>query len=373
MLTRTILIAVALVVTYFLTWPSPVRPVAWTPSPSPGFSGAFATNALLGDVTLLAKGTAIGPETVALGPDGWLYAGVSDGRILRIDPDTGSSETYADTGGRPNGLAFDADGRLIVGDSFRGLLAIDQHGQVIQLVTEVDGLPLIFTDGLDIANDGTVWFTDGSQRFPDGQGTYEFLEGSATGRLISYDPKTGVARTRLGGLRFANGVALGPGDAFVLVNESLGYRTRRLWLAGDRSGEVDTFFDNYPAAPDNITFNGRDLFWVAFFMPRDPLFDSVHPYPFLKKILSRVPLALMPGPESKLAFAVALSPDGEVVYNLQDRSGRYHSTTSAVEIGGALYLGSIASDAIGKLSLLQLPRVRPRGSWTDNTRSENDP
>jgi sugar lactone lactonase YvrE len=359
MRTRTIAITVALVAAYFLVWPSPVRPVAWTPSPSPGFSGAFARNASLGGVTLLAKGSAIAPETVAAGPDGWLYAGVGDGRVLRIHPDTGSSQTYADTGGRPNGLGFDANGRLIVGDSFRGLLAVDHDGHVTQLLSEVDGLPLTFTDDLDIAKDGTVWFTDGSQRFRDGQGTYEFLEGSATGRLISYDPETGTARTRLAGLRFANGVALGPGDEFVLVNESLGYRTRRLWLAGDRSGEVDTFFDNYPAAPDNVTFNGRDLFWVAFFMPRDPLFDSVHPHPFLKKILSRIPLAFMPGPESKLAFVIALSPDGKIVHNLQDWSGRYHSTTSAIEIAGSLYIGSIASDAIGKLSLLQLPSLRP--------------
>jgi hypothetical protein len=225
------------------------------------------------------------------------------------------------------------------------------HGKTTQLLSKVDGQPLTFTDGLDIAEDGTVWFTDGSQRFPDGEGTYEFLEGSATGRLMSYDPNTGTARTRLSGLRFANGVALGPGDEFVLVNESLGYRTRRLWLAGDRAGQVDTFYDNYPAAPDNITFNGKDLFWVAFFMPRSALFDSLHPHPFLKKVISRVPLALLPGPESGLGFVVALTPDGRVVHNLQDWSGRYYSTTSAVEIGQWLYLGSIATDSIGKLPL----------------------
>jgi len=359
MLRRTTLIIVVLVVAYFFAWPSRLRPVAWKPSPSPGFTGDFSKNGSLGAVTLLAKGAGIGPETVALGPDGWLYAGVSDGRILRVDPDTGISETYANTGGRPNGLEFDRFGHLIVGDSFRGLLSVAPDGRVTQLLTEVDGLPLTFTDDLDITGDGTVWFTDGSQRFPDGLGTYEFLEGSATGRLISYDPNSRTARTRLDGLRFANGVALGPGDEFVLVNESLGYRTRRMWLVGDRVGQVDTFFDNYPAAPDNITFNGRDLFWVAFFMPRNALFDSVHPYPFLKKVIARLPLALMPGPESGLGCVVALTLEGEVVHNLQDWSGRYHSTTSAVEIGRFLYIGSIATDAIGKLPVPQLAAVPP--------------
>jgi len=354
MVVRIALIGVALLIAYFLAWPSPLRPVAWKPQPSPGFTGVFSKNGSLGGVTLLAKGAGVGPETVALGPDGWLYAGVRDGRILRVDPDTGNSETYADTGGRPNGLEFDRIGNLIVGDSFEGLLSVAPDGQVHRLLDEVDGLPLTFTDDLDIAGDGTVWFTDGSQRFPDGQGAHEFLEGSATGRLISYDPKTRTARTRLAGLRFANGVALGPGDEFVLVNESLGYRTRRLWLTGDRAGQVDTFFDNYPAAPDNITFNGQGLFWVAFFMPRNALFDSVHPYPFLKKVIARIPLVFMPGPESELGFVIALTPEGEVVQNLQDWSGRYHSTTSAVQIGQSLYIGSIANDSIAMLPLPEL-------------------
>ena len=45
--------------------------------------------------------------------------------------------------------------------------------------------------------------------------------------LISHDPASGRTAVRLDGLYFANGVTLGPGDAYVLVNE-----VRRVGLAG---------------------------------------------------------------------------------------------------------------------------------------------
>lgn len=340
----------AVIAGYFLFAPVPVDPVAWAPLPSPGFTGPFAKNAGLSGLSKLADGFGVGPETVTVGPDGYLYAGLKDGRILRVDAEAGDATVYADTGSRPNGLAFDSAGHLFVGDSFRGLLSVSADGSVLERVTQVDGEPLVFTDDVAIAADGTVWFTEGSRRFPDGApGTYEFMEGRATGRLISFDPSTSEVRVRLQGLRFANGVAFGPDDDFVLVNESLGYRTKRLWLRGPREGSVDVFFENYPAAPDNIRFNGRDLFWVAFFMPREALLDAVHPYPFAKKVLARIPSFLLPTTGSQMSFIVALDLEGRVVHNLQDWSGVYRSTTSVVEVGDMLFLGSVTEDSIGRL------------------------
>jgi sugar lactone lactonase YvrE len=50
------------------------------------------------------------------------------------------------------------------------------------------------------------------------------LELQATGRLLSYNPKTEKTKVELAGLRFANGVALGPNEDYVLVNETIGAR-----------------------------------------------------------------------------------------------------------------------------------------------------
>src|SRR6186997_1868062 len=60
-------------VLYAIFWPCWIEPVAWTPDPNPGLTGAFAPNHALARVTALAPG-ADGPEDVELGPDGWMYA-----------------------------------------------------------------------------------------------------------------------------------------------------------------------------------------------------------------------------------------------------------------------------------------------------------
>ena len=48
-----------------------------------------------------------------------------DGRIVRISPDGGEPTVVADTGGRPLGLHIARDGRVLICDSHRGLLALD--------------------------------------------------------------------------------------------------------------------------------------------------------------------------------------------------------------------------------------------------------
>ncbi len=356
---RHVAASLAVLAAYLLFWPVGIEPVAWDPPPSPGFTGPYAASDALAATKRLPLGGGVGPETVALGPDGLLYTGLRDGRIVRLRPDgTGEAETFVDTGGSPGGIQFDADGDLIVVDADRGLLSIAPDGEIVVLADQVDGKRMLFVDDLDIGSDGTIWFTDGSQRFPEHHDAQEFLEGRPTGRLLSYDPRTGETQVRLDGLRFANGVALGPDEAFVLVNETLGYRTTRLWLAGPRAGESEIFLDGYPALPDNVTYNGRDLFWIGFFLPRDPLLDWLRGQgAFLKKFLLRLPSPLLDavGRPDLRGFVLAVDVDGNVVHNLQDTTGHYGATTSVLEVDGQLYLGSIRMPAVGRIAV---PAIR---------------
>ena len=342
-----------LLMLYLLFWPIGVEPVAWDPEPSPGFVGVYAANQALAHVEKLAEGS-VGPETVTLGPDGQLYAGLRDGRIIRVAPKSGGDvETVASTGGSPGGMAFDAMGNLIVADADRGLLSIDPYGVVRVLVDSIGGERMLFLDALAIASDGTIWFTDGSQRYPEHHDVSEFIEGRATGRLLTHHPRTGETRVRLSGLRFANGVAFGPGETYVLVNETLGYRTTRLWLTGLRAGETEPFVTNLPALPDNINFNGRDLFWIAGVYPRDALMDWLPRQPaFLKKIVLRIPAPLVEaiGGPRLYGFVIAVDLDGNVVHNLQDSTGHYGAISNAIEVEDSLYLGSISMPAIGRIA-----------------------
>ncbi len=344
-------IGLVVLLAVLLSWPGPIDPVAWEPEPDRGLVGGFAEPLEMEQARRIELGQA--PEDVALGPDGALYTGLLDGRIIRFNPVSGQQTLFADTGGRPLGMQFDAGGRLIVADAARGLLAVSTEGSIAVLVDSHNGQRLGLIDDLDIADDGTIWFSSATQRFPLGNYLLDFLEGRATGLLLAHDPATGQTRVALDGLRFANGVALGPEDAYVLVTETPAARITRLWIEGPRAGERDTFITGLPGLPDNLSFDGRDRFWVALPATRVAAIDRLAPYPLLRKLLAMVPkgwLSLAPPP---LAWVAAIDLEGRVVASYRDASGRFSTVTSANDHGGTLYLGSI-----GEAAVLALP-LRP--------------
>ena len=85
---------------YLCFWPVPAEPVAWAAPTPPGFTGPFAANTRLAGLRLIDLGGEVGPEHVAIGPDGRLYAAVEGGRLLRMQPDGSQREVFASTGGR---------------------------------------------------------------------------------------------------------------------------------------------------------------------------------------------------------------------------------------------------------------------------------
>lgn len=341
---------------YLCLWPVPVEPVAWVPDVNRGLTGGFADERGLAGLGPDRVELGPGPEDIARGPDGWFYAGLQDGRIVRFRPGDGAAETVVNTGGRPLGMQFDRTGRLIVADAFKGLLSVDPAGGAVSvLVDRVDGQRLVFTDDLDIAADGTIWFSNASQRFDQHHWILDFWEGRGTGQLLSHDPASGVTRVRLAGLRFANGVALGPEETYVLVNETMAARITRLWLKGAKAGQHDLFIDGLPGHPDNLSFNGRDLFWVALPSERAASFDRLAPHPWLRKLLLRLPeswVNLVPEP---LGWVAGVDTTGRVRHSLRDRSGLYSVVTSANEYDGKLYLGSIAMNSA---CILELPALQ---------------
>ncbi|MCP4193314.1 MAG: SMP-30/gluconolactonase/LRE family protein, partial [Planctomycetaceae bacterium] len=201
-----------------------------------GFNGAYEGNDRLSGIELILVPGGHGPESFALGPDGMLYTGLKGGRIIRFQPDGSGMEDFSNTNGRANGMRFDADGNLIIVDSYKGLLSSDSFGSVTTLTTASGGQSFVFNDGVDISADRIIWFADATARHADGRIHLELLEARSTGRVLAYDPTSGEARTVLDNLRFPNGVALGPNDAYSPTNETLGYRTLRHWLKGPKAG-----------------------------------------------------------------------------------------------------------------------------------------
>jgi sugar lactone lactonase YvrE len=216
------------------------------------------------------------------------------------------------------------------------LLAVSPAGEVRVLAAEAGGEPIRFANDVDVAADGTLYFTDTSSRFPLEHSDLDFIEHRGTGRLLALAPD-GQVRVVATGLHYPNGIAVGPGSRFVVVTESTEYRVRRFWL-GARTGESDVFIDNLPGFPTGISSNGRDRFWLALAFPRIALFDALLPRPFLRKVVFRLPDVLKPAP-ARHALALGLDLEGRVVANLQDDSpDAYAPLTSVEEHGGFLYL-----------------------------------
>lgn len=345
---RIAVIAVAAAIGYLLLWPIPVEPVAWTPAAHHGLEGVYADEVGFRALGLRLDEVGPGPEDVAPGPDGRFYTGLQDGRIVRFLPG-GPVQDFVDTGGRPLGMQFDAAGNLIVADAFRGLLSVSPAGAVRVLTDSVDGVRLQFVDDLDIAADGTIWFSNASQRSNQHQWLLDFWEGHDTGQLLSHDPATGRTQVRMDRLRFANGVALGPGDAYVLVNETMTRRIWRLWLEGPRAGARELFADALPGHPDNLSHDGGGLFWVALPSKRSGAFDWLAPRPALRRMLLRLPASWIDLRPAPLGWVVALGEDGQARFSLRDERGPYTDVTSVNEYQGRLYLGSIRMTSVASL------------------------
>lgn len=336
---------------YLLLAPVPITPAAWTPAAVPALTGQYAQNTRLSTVQRLSIGDGHKPEDVALDAEGKIYAGFEDGRIMVLQADGTQPRVFANTQGRPLGLIFDREGNLIVCDAIKGLLSVSKTGEITTLAQEADGEKFGCLNDLDVGADGTIYFTEASNKFPMSQFTNDLLEHQPNGRLLALDPHSLQPRTLLRGIHFANGVAVSPDQTFVLVVETAEYRVRRVWLNGPKMGQSDIFIDNLPGFPDGISSNGRDRFWLALVTPRQPLFDRMLPYPTMRKMVARLPKFMQPAPK-RYSFVLGLDSQGRVIENLQNGPPDcFSQIANVVERNGTLYFGSIGEDTIGRFPL----------------------
>lgn len=353
LLIRAALTLLVLLVAYLLAWPTPIEPQAWTPPTAPALTGIYAPNEALKGVQRFGVGVGVGPEGIAVDAAGRVYAGYSDGRIVTFSANVSSYQELAvSEGGHPLGVTFSPKGGLIVADAHKGLIEVDNTAQPKSLVTVAGGAPVRFADDADNTRlDKKIYFTDVSV-YPYAEMMNEILEHKGTGRLIEYDTETGESRVLLGGLHFANGVAVGPDDAYVLVNETGAYRITRYWLKGEKAGTHDIFIDNLPGMPDNLSYSEKGRFWVALYAPRNALLDRLLPGPaWIKKVVARLPHSLQVRPVLK-SWVLGLDLDGKVIANLQyDGDDAYAPITSVEEWGPWLYFGSLSADSLARLPL----------------------
>jgi len=344
---KQILISLVVLIVVFLVWPAKIDAVKYIPPIDQGFIAGFEVNDKLDLAEILPLREGFGPEDVAVDAAGYIYGGLQDGRIVRLSADGTQQETFASlTGGRPLGLHFDAQGNLIVADAWKGLLSLSSDGTVTTLATEHNNRTFKFTNDLDIARDGKIYFSDASDSYNQPDYRLDLLEGQAHGRLLVYDPATDKTDLLLDNLYFANGVALSQNEDFVLVNETARYRITRYWLTGDKAGSHDVFIDNLPGFPDGLSSNRQGTFWLAIPSPRNPLMDRIHPVPWMKGLISKLPKFMQPS-AIKTGSIIALNENGRVLGAMHDRDGEpVYMVTSVQQKGDVLYLGSLEAPQI---------------------------
>ncbi|KAM3194927.1 hypothetical protein ACQJBY_071152 [Aegilops geniculata] len=291
----------------------------------------------------LPRGLLRGPESVAFDAKGQgPYSGVSDGRVLKwngnklgwstytYNPDYSSEACTAsllrpETAteghcGRPLGLRFHLkSGYLYVADAYKGLMRVAPGGgEATVLVTEVDGVPLRFTNGVDIDQvTGEVYFTDSSRNYNRSQHEMVTRTGDSTGRLLRYDPRTGKAVVLQADITYPNGLATSADRTHLIISSTGPCKLLRYWIKGSKAGTMELFAD-LPGYPDNVRPDKKGGYWVALHREKAKL-------PF--------------GVDSHL-LALRIDADGKIIEEM--RGPKSVRPTEVVERkGGRLFMGSV--------------------------------
>uniref|UniRef100_A0A0C9QN82 TSA: Wollemia nobilis Ref_Wollemi_Transcript_18918_1518 transcribed RNA sequence n=1 Tax=Wollemia nobilis TaxID=56998 RepID=A0A0C9QN82_9CONI len=311
-----------------------------------------------------------GPESLAFDPQGrGPYTGVADGRILFWDglrwsdfaytspnrsevcnpgPSPMSNMKYEHICGRPLGLRFDKrTGDLYIADAYLGLLVVGpQGGLATSLVREVDGVPLAFTNDLDIDENGVVYFTDSSSKYQRRNFIQLVFSAENSGRILKYNSQTKEVSVLLSNVQFPNGISLSKDGSFFVFSDSCAGRLKRHWLKGPKAGTTD-IFAVLPGHPDNVRTNEKGEFWVALHCRRNLFSHLLGLYPRLRKAILKLPIPTKYQYQMHIggrlhAALVKYSPDGNLLHILEDKEGKVVRAVSEVEEkDGKLWMGSV--------------------------------
>ncbi|KAK7263488.1 hypothetical protein RJT34_31079 [Clitoria ternatea] len=323
-----------------------------------------------------------GPESIAFDPLGrGPYTGLADGRIVfwnghawldfaYTSPNrseicnpiaSASPFSYVRTEhicGRPLGLRFDKKtGDLYIADAYFGLLKVGPEGGLAtSLVTEAEGVPLRFTNDVDIDTEGNVYFTESSDKYQRRNFLQLVFSGDDSGKVLKYNPTTEETTVLARNIQFSNGISLSKDGSFLVFCEGVIGRLRKYWLKGDKAGTSE-ILAILPGYPDNVRVNKDGDFWVALHCRRYMYAYLNGLYPKIRKALLKLPIPaniqyLLQIGGRQHAVIVKYSPEGKLLQILEDSQGKVVRALSEVEEkDGKLWLGSVLMPFIAVYNL----------------------
>lgn len=311
-----------------------------------------------------------GPESMAFDPTGrGPYTGVADGRIMFWDGHKWNDFAYTSANrsglcdpqpsllsyvknehicGRPLGLRFDKrSGDLYIADAYFGLMKVGPEGGLAtSLTSEAEGVPLGFTNDLDIDDQGNIYFTDSSTKYQRRNFLQLVFSSEDSGRVLKYDPNTKETTVLVRKLQFPNGISLSKDGSFFVFCEGQIGRLTKYWLKGEKAGTWEPLVV-LPGFPDNVRTNENNEFWVAIHCRRTLYPHILARYPKVRTLWLKLPISAklhyLMQIGGRLHGAVAkYSADGKLLQILEDRQGKVVKAVSEVEEkDGKLWMGSV--------------------------------
>nr|XP_039254804.1 adipocyte plasma membrane-associated protein-like [Styela clava] len=236
----------------------------------------------------------IGPESIAVDKVGNWYAGLEDGRIMKISnsgkvlTELTKSFDFAKGSKRVDkrimGLRL-FNSKLFFADAYQGIFVIDiLTKEWKKIVGFGDVNPnLMFANDLTITADGsTIYFTDTSEKWDYKGAAYSIIEVECSGRLFKVDLTTKSVDLLRERLCFANGIELDLTESKLLLSEN---SRRRILVFDIKSGEILKQI-LLPGGPDNIRRSRDGGFWAPIPVLPDPSFDIALPFPVIRDTLT---------------------------------------------------------------------------------------
>lgn len=195
------------------------------------------------------------PEGIVWNPvDGHVYAGGEGGELYRVSLD-GDVEQVGSTGGSMLGFAVDGAGRVYACDAGKGEIArLDPStGSIETYARGVGGVDLDEPNVAAFGPDGTLFVT---------------CSGPDRTQIVCIAPggETSVLTEELS--EYPNGMVVKPDGLALLVVEGEAMRIARVELVpGGGVGEISTFVELPDTDADGLAFDADGCLWVTLYRP----------------------------------------------------------------------------------------------------------
>ena len=205
------------------------------------------------------------PETPRLAADGsWLLVEMASHRgcVTHVSADGQHVRRIVRTG-RPNGLVIGHDGVIWVAETHPepALLRVTMEGDAEVFLDACEDKPFLFPNDLCFGPDGALYMTDSGIRFDDwlvdGHIRSDYATASYDGRVYRVDLRARSVMQLDAGLKFANGIAVGP-DGHLYANEMITGAVYRYVLPAGRPTGARQDFGNVMDPEWRGGFRGPD-------------------------------------------------------------------------------------------------------------------